>query len=439
MVLSLTCLLISIISLFVCVNKFPTITFKTKKINFTIQTFYIIPFISALILIIFKAVSKTDLLSLIDFSLPVNPIKILILFISISFISICLDKAGFFSMCASKALNKAKGSNLLFFILLYLTVSILTIFTSNDIVVLTFTPFICYYTAIKKTNPLPYLFIEFIAANSWSMMLEIGNPTNIYLALSANISFIEYFKIMFLPTFISCLSSFFLVIFIFRKSIFSYKKDNLDQKISNFQYSIDRNMIIVSLIHLIICLFGLIFFSDYMYIVCLICAISLSVFMIVNDIIHKTKISIEVYKKLPYAMIPFILSMYIIVCSLNNANVTDIIANGLNTLAINDLTTALTYGYTSIISCNILNNIPMSILYSSILANNNNIIAIYATIIGSNLGVLLTPIGALAGIMWLSILKNQNIKISFTSFTKYCGIICFFTALIAFITLAIVI
>ena len=73
-------------------------------------------------------------------------------------------------------------------------VAILTIFTSNDIVILTFTPFICYFSKNAKINPIPYLVAEFAAANTYSMMLIIGNPTNIYLATSASIDFISYFN-----------------------------------------------------------------------------------------------------------------------------------------------------------------------------------------------------------------------------------------------------
>ena len=65
----------------------------------------------------------------------------------------------------------------------------------------------------------------------------------------------------------------------------------------------------------------------------------------------------------------------------------------------------------------------MSVLFSSVLSYQNSIKAVYATIIGSNLGALLTPIGALAGIMWLNLLKKQHIPIHFYTFIFYCGII----------------
>ncbi len=45
--------------------------------------------------------------------------------------------------------------------------------------------------------------------------------------------------------------------------------------------------------------------------------------------------------------------------------------------------------------------------------------AALATAVGSNLGANLTPIGALAGIMWMTILTGKDFRITFKEFTKY--------------------
>ena len=45
--------------------------------------------------------------------------------------------------------------------------------------------------------------------------------------------------------------------------------------------------------------------------------------------------------------------------------------------------------------------------------------AVLATAIGSNLGANITPIGALAGIMWMSILREKEVTITFREFIKY--------------------
>ena len=118
--------------------------------------------------------------------------KILVLFISMTLLSIFLDELGFFRFLASVALKRAGKNQFKLFFLLYATVSVLTVFTSNDIIILSFTPFVCYFAKNARINPLPYLAAEFVAANTWSMALIIGNPTNIYLVTAAGGDFSSY-------------------------------------------------------------------------------------------------------------------------------------------------------------------------------------------------------------------------------------------------------
>ena len=70
--------------------------------------------------------------------------------------------------------------------------------------------------------------------------------------------------------------------------------------------------------------------------------------------------------------------------------------------------------------------------------SNSSLEAIYATIVGSNIGAFLSPIGALAGIMWLSILKKYDINYSFLKFMGY-GLIAIPTLLSALFALSLVI
>ena len=57
--------------------------------------------------------------------------------------------------------------------------------------------------------------------------------------------------------------------------------------------------------------------------------------------------------------------------------------------------------------------------------------AIYASIVGSNIGAFLTPIGALAGIMFTGLLKDHEVKLSFKDFFKYGIIIALPTCAVA--------
>jgi arsenical pump membrane protein len=154
-----------------------------------IDTYFLGALLGPILIVIFGILNLSQIFSGFGGVGSLNPFGILVLFLSMVFMSIFLDITGFFEYCARVALKYANGDGRRLYFSIYLTVSILTIFTSNDIIILTFTPFIYYFSKNAGIDPKPYLIAEFFAANTWSMMLYIGNPTNIVLAVAFNLRF----------------------------------------------------------------------------------------------------------------------------------------------------------------------------------------------------------------------------------------------------------
>ncbi len=385
--------------------------------GFRIQTFWIIALIGALVMIISQNVNLNTLGTNLTNG-KMNPIKILTLFISLSMLSISLDEQNFFNYLSVKALKKSNGSQYKIFFTIYFLVSILTIFTSNDIVILTFTPFICLFSKKAKINPLPYLLVEFINANTYSMLLSIGNPTNIYLSSGFEISFLDYVSKMWLPTLLSGVSTLLIILLLFKKEL-AKPIENIE--IEDVQLK-NKPLVIINLIILGLTTIFLVisnYISIEMWLICLTSLIILTIVLLIVSIIKKDKKYIlNTYGRLPYDLIPFIISMFILVLALKENGIITHIQNILDKMSTNKFTTALSYGVSSTLFDNIINNIPMSVLFTSVLEGKSEI-ALYATIAGSNIGAYLTPVGALAGIMWMSILKNHDVKYSFLDFVKY--------------------
>ena len=80
----------------------------------------------------------------------------------------------------------------------------------------------------------------------------------------------------------------------------------------------------------------------------------------------------------------------------------------------------------------------MSVLYSSVIASGAEAISVYATVVGSNLGACFTPIGALAGIMWSSFLKEHQLKFGYVDFLKLGCCVAIPALLVALATLGLV-
>ena len=154
-----------------------------------------------------------------------------------------------------------------------------------------------------------------------------------------------------------------------------------------------------------------------MWIVSLSCVLSLFVVVTIMCLITKKNWNYLAgsVKKLPYPLIPFFLSMFVIVVALNYQGISLKIAEFLG-----HTNTIWTYGYSSFIASNLINNIPMSILFSSMCTSKE---AVYASIVGSNIGAFLTPMGALAGIMFTNLVNTHETKYSFLDFVKYGSII----------------
>ena len=410
---------------------FPRIRVKNIKID----TYWVIAIIGALLLVVTTLCPIKEIATSWTSSTAVNPLKILVLFFSMTILSIYLDELGLFKYLATVAVNKAKGSQFALFIVLYFLVAILTVFTSNDIVILTFTPFICFFCKHAKIDPLPYLIAEFVAANTWSMMFIIGNPTNIYLATSAGITFIEYLKVMLVPTALAGIAELLILFLLFNRRL-RKPMGNDEEEAVHIKSKVD---LVIGTSHLLVCLIFLII-SPYigieMWIVALACAVSLLVCSLVVRLTTRKDWSYlgSCFKRLPYQLIPFVLSMSIVVIALNYQGIASKIGELLNHGSI-----IFDYGVSSFLFANIINNIPMSILFSNVptaLSSGQYLEATYASIIGSNIGAFLTPIGALAGIMFSNLLNKYEMKFRFVDFIKYGSIISLPVLLVSLVSLA---
>ena len=398
----LTFLLVTLSILF-----FPKI--RIGKVS--LSTYWIIAFIGAVLLLSFGFAPIGKVWEGLVGNTAINPLKIIVLFFSMTILSIFLDEVGLFRFLAAIAAKKAKNNQFVLFTIFYLLTATLTIFTSNDIVILTFTPFICFFCKNSKINPIPYLVAEFSAANTWSLMLIIGNPTNIYLATSAGIDFFDYFKTMALPTLCAGVIEFLVLVLLFNRKLRMPLQSNVEE--SHIE---NKSALILGIVHLATCLVFLIV-SSYidieMWIIALACACSLLISVTLLCLFTKKNWNYlgESFRKLPYPLIPFFLSMFVVVVALNEQGISAKLAEFLG-----HTNTIWTYGFSSFFVSNLINNIPMSILFSDMATDKA---AVYASIVGSNIGAFLTPTGALAGIMFTSLVKEHETKYSFFDFVKY--------------------
>jgi len=435
-----------------------------------------------------------------------QPYSILLLFMSLSYVCVSLDITGLFGFIANWIIKKSNYNGHKLFIWFSLFASVLTIFTSNDIVILTLTPICCYMCSCSKNlDPTPYVISQFFLANVWSVILEIGNPTNVIVALAYDLNFLVYSKWMAIPATASGIVCFLLLYVYFFSSIptkievetpqpiepseesntipeqsnTEEEGPTIDQVVAQStdeksligqeekQSELDVKASIIKSIALLLCLVTLSVTSLIKFgesgdsippwiVTCSFFAFSLFYDCIMDTIqfvkkrrgiVQNFESSIwKVLKRLPWKIIPFILSMFTIVQLLNYYGWTDLLAKKTAELIVslsgnnNPLdqkptvlslaVTTLVMSYLSAISCNIINNQPMTILFTSVISSKEYKIlsplqrkgSMFSLILGSNFGANITLFGALAGIMFLSILRQNGItskQINYFTFLKF--------------------
>ena len=423
---------VTVILMIVCILFFP----KLKLGKVSLSTYWLVTVLGAVVLLVSGQANVVEVGKALVADTAVNPIKILILFLSMTLLSVFLDELGFFRFLACAALKHAQGGQKRLFLILYLTVSILTVFTSNDVIILSFTPFICYFAKNARIDPTPYLAAEFIAANTWSMALIIGNPTNIYLATAYGIDFLSYLKVSLVPTLFAGLTAFLALWLLYRKKLSAPIEHAPEEVVLQ-----DKFLLWVGIIHLGVCTLMLAigsYIGIEMWLVSLSAVVSLFLITLLSSAVRKKKPK-ELWrciKRAPYALIPFVLSMFVMIVVLSEKGATEAIWRFLDGEFL-----ILKYGAASFLTANIINNIPMSVLFSSVLGNvqTGALGAVFATIIGSNIGAFLTPIGALAGIMWGNILSEHGLKFGYLDFLKMGVIVAVPTLLAALGGLALMI
>jgi arsenical pump membrane protein len=358
--------------------------------------------------------------------------------------AIVLESFGFFNWAAEGLAARARGSGIRLFWYVNLICFLMTLFFNNDGSILITTPILLILLErlrLKNHEKIPYLLSGALVATASSAPIGVSNIVNLIALKIVGMDLYMHTLMMFVPATLGLLLLMFLLFLCF------YRR--LPRKLTshNLRFAAtyrgpghhplhsapvhaplfiikNRNRFMRNILLFVFCVRVSLFVASYLGIPIEWVAVLGSALLLGWRWAFLNISPADMVKKTPWHILVFAFSMYVIIYGLNNIGLSKELIRLFQPLVSGDLRNAsLMMGSLLSLMSIFFNNHP-ALMIGTLTLTNMSLdpltlkIAYLASVIGSDVGSLLLPIGTLASLIWMHILKQYKVNIHWTDYVK---------------------
>ncbi|WP_141504569.1 arsenic transporter [Paenibacillus luteus] len=353
--------------------------------------------------------------------------------------AIVLESFGFFYWAAELLTKSARGSGIRLFWLTNLFCFLMTLFVNNDGSILITTPILLLILRnmrLKNHQKIPYLLSGALVATASSAPIGVSNIVNLIALKIVHMDLYMHTAMMFVPATLGLVLLTLLLFAIFYRTLpkklpslaswnFMPGSHPLKQTIPQE----NRNRFMFNILIFVFCVRISLFVASYLHFSVAATAVIGSALLLGWRWLHLKISPLDMLRKTPWYILIFAFSMYVIIYGLNNIGLTEWLIQLLKPIISGSLLHAsfIMGGLLSVLS-NLFNNHP-ALMVGTLTLMNTGLdpltlkIAYLASVIGSDIGSLLLPIGTLATLMWMHIVRKDGVRISWGQYIKVTSLV----------------
>ncbi|MCI2255564.1 arsenic transporter [Domibacillus sp. PGB-M46] len=367
--------------------------------------------------------------------------------------AVTLESFGFFHWAAARLAKLAKGSGYRLYWYIQLLCFLMTLLFNNDGSILITTPILILLLKnlqMKPNEQLPYLLSGALIATASSAPIGVSNIVNLIALEIVHMTLYMHTAMMFVPATLGLFFMSFLMFIVVKKKLPKTLPASLNDIEENFfvknfhplkgALSFDtkqkRTKFMLRLLLFVFMIRCLLFVASYFSIPIELVAVLGSLVLLAWRWYHLRTNPVDILKKTPWHILIFAFSMYVIIYGLHNAGLTAMLVKACEPIVNQGLLQAsfIMGALVSVLS-NFFNNHPALMIGTITLTEMGidplTLKTIYlANIIGSDMGSLLLPIGTLASLIWMDILRKNQIYVTWKYYLSVSLTVIPFTTIV---------